>query len=227
MIATFDYLINSSDVAACWFIRDIILKSDPFENNKYEISSYFEKLVPSFQKRLLALSSVTEITKSTPFIGYFACFSTFLNFKNCDFVFMKRILSFIDGSLSKIMNIFASSMNSSISKCGLASLFQIGKYCPQFFYQCIEFQNKANSDFLVYLRQNIQFTTCVKESAEFFNKAFSFLSKESILFHTAMIFHYSISQLLNPLGINLDVVSSLLSCLIAVVANRNKTTSEQ
>ncbi|OHT14031.1 CAMK family protein kinase [Tritrichomonas foetus] len=221
IMGMFDSLLNSNEIAACWFIHDIVLAT-PASGN---IPDYFAKMVPYFHKKLLSVSSIVETSKATPYIAYLACFYAFLNLNSTP-SFHELVLDLIDNDMAKIMCVFASSMSHSISRCGFISIFQIGSFCPQYFYTCIEFQNQANSDFLVYIKQNLQYPTCIKAATGFFNEAFHKITSEAVLFTTAMIYHYVIQQLsLNP--INVDVVTHLLSSLITVVANRNAYTSDQ
>ena len=242
ILDVFENILNLNDVVACWYIRDIILKIKEELNLASKVKSFhaeelnsipillniplfFNKMVPFFRKRVVSVRGISEIEETTPYIAYMACFSTFLN-NNFVEDFHHSVLDMINSEITNIMIILTTSMDNFLSKCGLCILFQIGQFCPEYLYQCLEFQNRANSEFLIFLRHNLNYPTCIKAATGFFNEAFSKIQTEDILFHNAMFFHYVIARLsVNPL--NTDIIASLLSSLITTVANRNQYTNDQ
>lgn len=209
------------DFVACWLVRDIVMHC----NSAKYVMKYLVQIAPCYQRKQNSITSSLTVNQAIIYAAYAALFAAFIDETNSSQV-TQNVVLVVDENIAKLLSVFSRSVIIPMARAGIQSLFLIGRHLPHLFQTAIGFQNKATSILHNFILANNHYPSCIRASTELFAAVMRFLDEETVMWHTAIFYHFIIRCITNE-KLSVDAFDSFLSVMTAIVANRHHFTVEQ
>jgi hypothetical protein len=217
----FSLMVIGEDYAdSLWLIRDFKLAT----NLSSKLTEIVSSLMPIFRTQMTKLDQQADIEDPSAYGALFACSAT------CHRVAVKKKVRvdfnrILYENLNRIVPIFLADSRTSVSLSCLTSLFQLATFYPKFLQGAIGFSNQSTSPLHRFLLACTRYSSCVNVAMTFLISVRPFMDEPSIAWHTAVMFHFIISESIRP-KIRQEILVSLLRGLLPIVVNRASSTTE-